>query len=329
MKSLVVNSHFTDINHIKLDLVEKPTPNINKNQCLIKIAASGINASDALATMGYFQHAVLPRIPGRDFAGVVVDGPKELIGQQVWGTGGAAGISSDGVQAEFIKLDIDQIAEIPNNLDLITASAQTLPYVTAYYSLVTRANIQAGETVLITGALGQVGQAAMAICRWKKCHAIALVRSNDDIQQAKKLGWTALDSQQTNLQDEILAINQGRPIDVILNSLGNSYWQTLINSLGAFGRIVTIAARENLREAMINLFEMYRANQTIIGVNTVAFNFSENAKLLNQIKLGFEANQLVPIAVDAAKIYSPATAAKAYQDVLKGSAGKRVVISFN
>lgn len=328
MKTLCVNSHAQDANGIKLDLVEKPTPNLSDNECLIKVISSGINPSDALAAMGYFQHAVLPRIPGRDFSGTVIEGPANLIGKNVWGTGGAAGISFDGTQAEYIKLKVNEISECPSNLDTIAAGAQPLPYVTAYYSLVKRALIKENETVLVVGALGQVGSSAMSICHWKKCNTIALVRGNKEIEAAKSYGWNAINSEENNLSEKILAANNGNPVQVILNSVGNIYWQDFTNVLSEFGRIVTISARENMRDAYVNLFNLYRANQDIIGVNTVSLDFSENAKLLNELKIGFEQNKLKPLPLDPSMIYSPTNANEAYREVIQGSSGKRVVIKF-
>jgi NADPH:quinone reductase-like Zn-dependent oxidoreductase len=327
MKSLHVKSHATEPAGIQIHIVEKPMPALKSNECLIKVAASGINPSDALAAMGYFKHAIVPRIPGRDFAGTVIEGPAHLINKKVWGTGGAAGISFDGTHAEYIALPVTALSEIPNNMELITASAQPLPYLTAHYSLVHRAKIRGGESVLVAGALGQVGKAAMSICRWKNCHPIALVRGKADTAQARQLGWNAIDSEETNLHEKILAANKGKPVQVFLNSLGNIYWQDFMKSLAEFGRIVTISARENMRETIINLFELYRANQEIIGVNTVPLDFVENKMLLDELREGFESNQLAPLAVSS-KIYTMEQASEAYQSVMKGSVN-REVIRFN
>lgn len=328
MKALYVKSHSKEITGIKLEIHDQPIPTINENECLIKVSVSGINPSDALATTGYFKHAVLPRIPGRDFSGTIVDGPAYLLGKNIWGTGGAAGISFDGTQAEYIKLPVSSISEIPHNLDLITAGAQPLPYVTAYYSLVKRANIKAGESVLVVGALGQVGRCAMSICEWKQCNPIALVKGTEDAAQAKQLGWKVVNSDEPNLHEKILEINNNQPIHVIFNSVGNIYWNDFMSVLAEFGRIITIGARENTRNANINLFDLYRANQEIIGVNTVSFDFEANAQLLDELKEGFEQNKLTPLRADPAQIYSPADATQAYQEVLKGVSSKRIIIRF-
>lgn len=328
MKALCVNSHAKDVAEIKLDWVDRPMPSLSKNECLIKVISSGINPSDALAAMGYFHHAALPRIPGRDFSGTVIEGPTSLVGKNVWGTGGAAGISSDGTQAEYIKLKVNEVSESPSNLDIVAAGAQPLPYVTAYYSLVKRAHIEGKETVLVVGALGQVGSSAMSICNWKKCNAIALVRGVKEIEKAKSQGWNVINSEEDNLSEKILAANNGHPVQVILNSVGNIYWQDFTNVLSEFGRIVTIGARENVRDAHINLFNLYRANQDIIGVNTVSLDFSKNARLLDELKIGFEDNKLKPLALDQSMIYSPTNASEAYREVIQGSSGKRIVIKF-
>lgn len=332
MKALHINTHANQINDLEIALVEKPRPIIGNNECLIKISASGINPSDALASIGYFNHAVLPRIPGRDYAGIVVEGPSHWIGKKVWGTGGAAGISFDGSHSEYMKLPVDALSLVPENLDLVTAAAQPLPYVTAYYSLVKRAKLKTHESVLVVGALGQVGRAAMSICQWQNCNAIAIVRGDKQYDEAIALGWNTINSEKLTelpLRQKILAANDGKPVHIILNSVGNFYWHDFINSLAEFGKIVTIGARENAREATINLFELYRANQEIIGVNTVSFGFNENACWLNELKQGFETNKLQALQVEPKNIYKPEHASKAYQEVLNGTSGKRIVIDFN
>jgi NADPH2:quinone reductase len=329
MKALYVNRHVKNIADIKLEWVDMPMPEIDESTCLIKVASSGVNPSDALAVLGYFEHAMLPRIPGRDFAGTVIKGPSHLRGKAVWGTGGAAGISFDGCQAEYIKLPLHSVAEVPHGLELLLAGAQPLPYVTAYYSLEKRAKIAAGETVLVVGALGQVGRAAMSICAWKQCQTIALVRGDSDVKQAEAYGWNVVNSDADDLAAKIKQANGGKPVNVILNSVGNIYWSDYMSVLSELGRIVTIGAKENTREASVNLFELYRANQDIIGVNTVSLNFQQNAVLLNELKIGFEEKKLTPLPLNPSHQFSPENAGQAYQTVMQSNAGQRVVIAFS
>jgi NADPH:quinone reductase len=328
MKALYLTHNFDETDKIFLPATERPKPSVAMGHCLVKVHASGINPSDALSTLGYFKQAKLPRIPGRDFAGVVVEGEKSCIGKSVWGSGGAAGLGFDGAHAEYMIIPTTALAEIPSNMNLITAGAQPLPYITAYYSLVSRAHIQKDETVLITGALGQVGKAAMSICQWQHCKPIAIVRGNDGVQQAKALGWVAIDSTSKHLAEDILNANAGKPINVVFNSLGNLLWADFMRVLSEFGRIVTISAREGMREVTINLLELYRANLTLIGINTVALNFTQNANLLNEMKSGFELGALQPLEVEDSMTFTLENASEGYKTVIKGSEGKRVVIRF-
>lgn len=316
MKAIYLTSNFDRLENLAISCTKRPIPKPKPNECLVKIASAGVNPSDVLGTLGYFPHAKLPRIPGRDFAGIVTEGSSQHIGKKIWGTGGAAGLDFDGTHAEFTTIPESAIAEIPKNLTLLEAGAQTLPYATAYYSLITRARIQPQEIVLVLGALGQVGRAAMSICSWKNARPIALVRTKEDIEKARSLGWEAYDSIPPHLT-----------FDVILNSLGNLYWEELLNSLKKFGRMVVIAAAQGKREATIHLLNLYRANQEILGINSVDLDYTENAYLLNEMKPGFESGALRPLPTDPSTTFFLEQAELAYKKVLQGADGKRVVLT--
>lgn len=328
MQSIIVDKHYKEAKDIELTVINKVQTAIDLDKdCLIKVYSVGINPSDALSTLGYFSHAKLPRVPGRDFSGVVMQGPEYLIGKSVWGTGGAAGIDFDGSLSEYIILPHTAISEIPSTLNLQIAGAQLLPYITAYASLVKRARICKGETVYIVGALGQVGQAAMSICYWKNCKAIALVRGNESVLLAEEKGWIAYDTSTSDFIEKILE-KHGKS-DVILNSIGNLIWDKYIHSLNDYGRIINIGAQVGTREAEINLFNLYRANQEIIGVNTVAFNYEYNARLLDELKIGFEAGVLQPLNISPTSIFPLIDTNKAFQKVLNNIESTRIIVEVN
>src|ERR1700744_4855239 len=88
---------------IRLEACETPKP--PPGQVLIAVHASGVNPSDGKAILGAMPHAVWPRTPGRDYAGIVVAGPPALIGKEVWGSGGELGIRRDGSHATHLLLD--------------------------------------------------------------------------------------------------------------------------------------------------------------------------------------------------------------------------------
>src|SRR3984885_8223279 len=153
-----------------LSIEKLKVPDFKTGEALVELHASAINPSDVKNVAGVFK-ASLPRTPGRDFAGVVVagDGWK---GKEVWGSGAGFGVWRDGAHAQYVVIGSDGLSEKPAHLSMAEASAVGVPYLAAWSGLVDAANIRAGETVLITGALGAVGRAASQIAHWKKARVI-------------------------------------------------------------------------------------------------------------------------------------------------------------
>ena len=129
-------------------------PVLQKGEVLIQIKAAAINPSDVKIVAGIIK-ASLPRVPGRDYAGVVVDGEAKK-GMEVWGSGAGFGVTRDGCHAEYLAVPAGWISQKPTNLTMEQAAAIGVPYLTAWCTLVLAGNIQAGETVLIIGVSGAV-----------------------------------------------------------------------------------------------------------------------------------------------------------------------------
>src|SRR5215210_125041 len=165
MQAIVIE-RFCDPSELRSTEVPRPDP--GEGEILIEVHAAAVNRSDVLNVRGSFPFTTLPRIPGRDFAGVVVEGPRELVGTEVWGTGGGElGFFRHGSHARYLAVSRNAVAPRSNTLSLEEAAASGLAYVTAGSALVELGGISAGETVLITGAAGGVGSAAGMIARWK------------------------------------------------------------------------------------------------------------------------------------------------------------------
>ena len=153
-----------------LSIKEIPKPEPRKGEVLVQIKAAAINPSDVKNVAGHFK-SPLPRVPGRDYAGVVIAGDAEN-GLEVWGSGAGFGVTRDGAHAEYIVVPADSIAQKPPQLSMEQAAAIGVPYLAAWSALVVVGNIQAGETVLIVGVSGAVGRAATQIAHWKKARVI-------------------------------------------------------------------------------------------------------------------------------------------------------------
>src|ERR1700761_6322472 len=102
MTAIRVLEKSKDIDALNLQFEEKARPQIKAGECLIEVRSAGVNPSDVKAVLGMMSHAVWPRTPGRDYAGVVLEGPSHLIGKEVWGSGGELGIKRDGTHSKYL-----------------------------------------------------------------------------------------------------------------------------------------------------------------------------------------------------------------------------------
>jgi NADPH:quinone reductase-like Zn-dependent oxidoreductase len=148
-----------------LDVVGLPHVAVPEGGALVRVHAASINPSDVKNVAGRMRQTVPPRTPGRDFAGVVVKGPSDWLGAEVWGTGGDIGFLRDGSHAEYVALPAGGLSRKPANLTFAEAGAVGVNYVTAWIGLVEYAAQKPGETVVVLGATGGVGGAVCAIAR--------------------------------------------------------------------------------------------------------------------------------------------------------------------
>lgn len=146
-----------------LRFVDVPTPVPGADEVLVEIKAAGLNPSDVKNVLGRFPYTTLPRIPGRDFAGVVVQGPQALIGREVWGTGRDLGFFADGSHAQFVKLPATGVAAKPAHLSFAQAASLGVPYTTAWDAL--ERSLVTGETRLLVIGGGAVATAALALAK--------------------------------------------------------------------------------------------------------------------------------------------------------------------
>src|ERR1700731_342043 len=147
-----------------LELAEVAAPAVGGTMALVRGMAASINPSDVKNVAGAMKQTTLPRIPGRDFAGVVEAGPADWIGAAVWGTGGDAGFTRDGTHAEMIAVPVASLRRKPDTLSFDQAASVGVNYMAAWCGL-EAAGLSAGDTVLLIGAAGGVGSAAAQIAR--------------------------------------------------------------------------------------------------------------------------------------------------------------------
>jgi NADPH2:quinone reductase len=177
MKALQIEGFGTPSEVLKLVEVDDTPP--GPDEVRVRVEAAGINPSDVGNVNGKFPVTKLPRIVGRDFAGMVVEGPRDLMNLPVWGSGGDIGFTRDGSHAEFINIPAAAVSRRPKNLSAEEAAAAGIPFLTALSALdLTR--LKAGEWVIVSGAAGAVGNAAVELTHARGAQVVALVRDEEE-----------------------------------------------------------------------------------------------------------------------------------------------------
>jgi len=266
---------------------ETPEPRVGEGEALVEMRAAGINPSDVKNIQGKMHGTTLPRIPGRDFAGIVTSGPEEWMGREVWGTGGDIGFTRDGSHAEYLSVPVAALVAKPQNLPVDAAGSIGLTYVTAWSALMTAADMAPQDWVLVIGAGGGVGSAAVQIAKWRGAKIIGAVRSQEHIATARDSGAKEIiDSSTQKLPDAVRALTGGRGADIVFDTSGLMFPES-IESAAQKGRVAIISAPAD-GEAKFNLRSVYRKELRIIGVDTRRLDVIESGKLLVKMASGFE-----------------------------------------
>ena len=294
-----------------------------EDDALIEIAAAGINPSDVKAAMGFMPYAVFPRTPGRDFSGTVIEGPRDLVGAEVFGSSGDLGIRRDGTHATHLVIEAKALVAKPKNISLQEAAGIGVPFVTAAEGFSRAGFPRRGDTVLIMGVNGKVGQAAAQIATWRGARAIGVVRKAEAYAGHSSAPVEMIDSSSRDVADAVREMTNGHGADIVFNTVGDPYFQVAHKSLAKKGRQILIAAIKPVVE--FNIFEFYRGRHTYVGIDTLALSSIETADVLRGLLPGFESGALKPFAIDAGSVYPLAKAREAYRAVM-GSARKRVLL---
>ena len=221
--------------------LERPTP--ASGQVLVRIKASGVNPLDLKIRAGQAAHArhPLPAILGIDLAGVVeaigadVSGFRK--GDEVYGmTGGVGGIQ--GSLAEFAAVDAALLAPKPSSLTMREAAALPLIFITAWEGLVDRAQVQAGQKVLIHGGAGGVGHVAVQLARSFSAEVFA-TGSAENLTFIERLGAIPIDYRTTTVEDYVAQYTGGRGFDLIYDTVGGTTLDASFVAVRRFGHVVS------------------------------------------------------------------------------------------
>jgi NADPH2:quinone reductase len=265
-----------------LSIQDLPVPALGEGEVLVQIKASSVNPSDVGTVAGRF-HSKLPMTPGRDFAGVVVEGGA-WTGKQVWGTGAGFGTERPGAHAEFVAVPSSWLSEKPEGLSMEQAASVGVPYLAAWQSLVEAGHLQRGERLLITGASGAVGSAAAQIAHWKGASVLAA-----DIAEGAPDADVFVNLKKVDLVNGVGQATDGKGVDIVLDTVGADLFSSCLRTLRVGGRQIAIANVAGPdAEVHLNLTDFYHNQLHLIGVDTQKLTGPEIAGLMNHLREGFQ-----------------------------------------
>jgi NADPH:quinone reductase len=302
-----------------LRIEEVPIPEPGEGEALIRVKAAAINPSDIGNVSGRFKKTTLPRTPGRDFAGVVVKG-KHHQGEEVWGSAPNLGIVRDGSQAEYVVVPVETLSLKPKSLTLAQAAAIGVPYITAWASVVNAAQIQAGETILIVGAAGAVGQAATQIANWKQARVIGADTASDPIPGVESV----VNTKSEDLRERVLKLTAGKGVDAVLDTVGGPMFEPALRSLGYGGRHVAISSRGDPRVSF-NLVDFYHNFSRLLGVDSYGLTPQQVGEIAGKLLPGFETGILKPPEIEIVPFEK---AVDAYSRMAAGQTKTKQVLGF-
>jgi NADPH2:quinone reductase len=304
-----------------MQIEDVPTPEPSGTEVLVRVMAAGVNPVDTYLRTGNHAHAPqLPYTPGKDAAGVV-----ESVGDGVTRfTPGDRVYTADsltGTYAESSLCDENQLGRLPDNVSFEQGAGVWTPYATSYRALFQKARAVAGETVLIHGASGGVGVAAI---QWAKNAGLTVIGTASSDEGKTLVAGQGADHTFDHTDDAHLAqvkeVTGGKGVDIIMEMLANVNLQKDFEALAMFGRIVVVGNRGSLD---FNPRVIMGKDATVYGMSL--FNSPQMARddIHSAIFDGLSAGYLTPVV---RKTLDLADAPQAHHEVMESKAVGKIVL---
>ena len=310
----------------KLVVEQVPSPMPGKGQIVVSVKAAGVNFPDTLIIQGKYQFKPEPPFsPGGEVAGVI-----KALGEGVTGLKPGDRViaaSTFGGFAEEMVADADKVIPLPDAMDFVPAAAFILTYGTSYHALKDRARLLAGETLLVLGASGGVGLAAIQIGKAMGAKVIAAASSDAKLQVCKDNGADELINYGSeDLRTRIKAITAGRGVDVVYDPVGGPYSEPALRDMAWNGRFLVVGfAAGDIPKVPLNLPLLKGCS--IVGVFWGAFTRTEpdNNRRNNEVLLKMYLDGKVKPHIHAT--YPLERAAEALNEVLNKRVSGKVVLT--
>lgn len=284
-----------------LTVAEVADPVAEEGTAIVAVRAASVNPSDLKNVAGAMEGTVLPRVPGRDFAGVVVDGPPQWRDVEVWGTGGDVGFTLDGSHAEYIRVPVTALARKPQQLTFEEASAIGVNFVIGWVGAVETARLREGETVVVFGISGGVGNAVAQIAQSFGARVIGVgkeapIEGSPAAEIIEEFVFFDGQGDGSVVADAVRARTNGRGAELVYDAVGGVTTHAALASLAQRGRLVVISS-VGTRHVQINLPDFYHGEFQMLGADSRKLDVSESAQRLSLLTPFFERGEFRPLEV--------------------------------
>ena len=299
-------------------------PEPGEGQVRIRVKAAGVNYVDGLLAAGRYQVKIpVPFTPGSELAGIVdavgANAGAVAVGDRVFATTAGA-----GAFAEYVVVRSASVIHIPDSLDFARAASFHQSYCTAWFAFKRRTVVQPGETVVVTGAGGGVGLAAIDVAKSMGARVIAIASTVEKRALALEMGaFAAIDQTTEDVKTRIRELAKGGA-DVVYDAVGGDVAEQCLRALKFDGRFLVVGFTAGIPRVPLNLVLLN--NRTIVGVEWggwVMRNLDANALLVREVLDEIAAGRLHPIAPDERPLSG---AASAVADLLERRAAGKIVL---
>lgn len=325
MKAIVCKAYGLP-SSLVLEDIESPKP--KEKEVLVSVKACGVNFPDTLIIQGLYQFKPeLPFTPGSDIAGIVKEVGSEVkhlkVGDEVFG------FVAHGGFAEEVIVPSNACFPKPPNMDFPTAASFMMAYGTSYHALKDRAQIKAGETLLVLGASGGVGLAAVELGKLMGAKVIAAASSDDKLALCKEYGADETINYATeDLKKRLKELTEGKGVDVVYDPVGGHYSEDALRSTAWEGRFLVVGfAAGEIPKVALNLALLKGCS--IVGVFWGGFAMKTPKKnMVNTMELMqlYAEGKLKP---HIHAIYPLAEASKALEEMMNRQVKGKIVIGMS
>jgi NADPH2:quinone reductase len=304
-----------------MQLQEVADPKPGSGQVVVKIRAVGVNPVETyMRSGGYMQNPRLPYTPGTDGAGVVealgVGVKRFRAGERVYTSG-----SLSGTYAEKALCAESQVHPLPERASFAKGAALGISYATAWRALFQRGQAQPGETVLVHGASGGVGTAAVQLASAAGMTVIGTAGTQEGRRLVAELGAIhVLDHTQSGYLAQVIMLTGDRGVDLILEMLANVNLSQDLGVLATFGRVVVVGSRGTVE---IDPRDLMRTEGTILGVRLPNASAKELESIHAALRAGLTAGTVRPVI---SKELPLAEAARAHHEIIEEKAHGKIVL---